>query len=702
MSYFVGGKYKRYVNQDLNYDVNNGSLLVLDAAAPIVNDTKVVFDTTPLLPIKQHVDGIGIDAVSSSFFSAEAETAIRIHADNDPMIDLGGWCVQLDFEDGESLRYEMVPDRRPHDAVVFNTILSTNDTAFMSHKQLQAALSKGTDADREECLRAIEKEYNNFDKRCLWKCCPLPPGATLHRMILLGKVKNTAGGVKSCVKFRSVVDGAGYVPGRDCGFDTYAPCPQMVTARCMIHSAVVNDLELKSCDVAQAFTFGSADRRVFVKCPPGRKQTYGADGKPLCYEIVGNCYGSPSAPSRWHVEIHNSLIEFGFRQSAIDACLYIKGDLHVLVYTDDCLCTYPKTDAARADYASFIKMMTTNFELGDDGFQDCVDYIGMHLEWNADRTAVVITQPDKIAQLLTDSNLGHCRPSFTPGIPKTLVSDRDCPAEDDLEQKRTMASKPYRRRIGQLLWIARSSRPDIAYQVNALARVAHNPGLAHWKASTLLIRYVAHTQHMGLTFRMDPSSRLCLWSDATWAPDYGTFYDNYRSTTGWCATSGSNLLNWNSHRQSVVAQSSAESEWYAAADAAKEAEFLKNLLNDMNIRQSGPVPLLCDNQSTIKQTLNAVDQRSSRHLGMRSHFLRQQCHAGDLELHYVPTQNQLADLYTKCLPAPGHEQLRHSLGILSPAEFRSLQLPQISRGKATSPSSPSEIALKSTTMALRS
>ena len=90
-----------------------------------------------------------------------------------------------------------------------------------------------------------------------------------------------------------------------------------------------------------------------------------------------------------------------------------------------------------------------------------------------------------------------------------------------------MANKPYRRRIGQLLWIARSSRPDIAYQVNALARVAHNPGLAHWKASTLLMRYVAHTRHIGLVLRKDPSARLCLWSDATWAPDYGTFYEGY-------------------------------------------------------------------------------------------------------------------------------------------------------------------------------
>ena len=97
MSYFVNGKYKRYANQDLNYDVNNGSLLVLDAATPVVNDTKVIFDTTPLSPVKQHVDGIGIVAVSSSFFSPEAEQAIRIHADNDPLIDLGGWCVQLDL-----------------------------------------------------------------------------------------------------------------------------------------------------------------------------------------------------------------------------------------------------------------------------------------------------------------------------------------------------------------------------------------------------------------------------------------------------------------------------------------------------------------------------------------------------------------------------------------------------------------------------
>ena len=79
-------------------------------------------------------------------------------------------------------------------------------------------------------------------------------------------------------------------------------------------------------------------------------------------------------------------------------------------------------------------MLTTKFELGDDGFQDCTDYVGMHFEFNADRTAVIITQPLKVQELLADSNLDTCKPSFATGVPKTLVSDRDCSSHDDIDQ----------------------------------------------------------------------------------------------------------------------------------------------------------------------------------------------------------------------------------------------------------------------------
>ena len=112
-----------------------------------------------------------------------------------------------------------------------------------------------------------------------------------------------------------------------------------------------------------------------------------------------------------------------------------------------------------------------------------------------------LSHPLKISELLGDNYMTECRPAYTPGVPDTLVCTRDCPSPTDTKQLEFMRSKPYKRCIGQLLWIARSSRPDIAYQVNALARVAHNPAQEHWDASTHIIRYLSHTGHIRILYR---------------------------------------------------------------------------------------------------------------------------------------------------------------------------------------------------------
>jgi hypothetical protein len=82
-----------------------------------------------------------------------------------------------------------------------------------------------------------------------------------------------------------------------------------------------------------------------------------------------------------------------------------------------------------------------------------------------------------------------------------------------------------------------------------------------------------------------------------------------------------------------------------------------------------PLTLNCDNQSTIKQAIAAVDQRNSRHIGMRHHYLRFQCHVGKLILQFVPSNQQLADLMIKCVPQPLHERLRTQLGVIRRSDF---------------------------------
>jgi hypothetical protein len=232
-----------------------------------------------------------------------------------------------------------------------------------------------------------------------------------------------------------------------------------------------------------------------------------------------------------------------------------------------------------------------------------------------------------------------------------------------------MRSKPYKRRIGQLLWIARSSRPDIAYQVNALARVAHNPAKTHWDASTHVIRYLSHTRDMGIVYRTPKTlpTGPTIWSDATWAPDYGDWYDNYASTSGSCVSAdpdGADLLVFNSTKQSTVALSSAESEWAAATESAKDAAYIINLFRDLNMHCQLPLMLNCDNQSAIKQSVRSFDQKRSRHVGMRMHYLRSQCHRGKISMQWVPTNLQLCDIFTKLLPMPQHELLRTKMGVL--------------------------------------
>ena len=232
--------------------------------------------------------------------------------------------------------------------------------------------------------------------------------------------------------------GNSYRPGIDYDPHSFAPCAQQATARLMALDALQHGKCLKSCDVKQAFTFGKAERRCFVKCPPGKKQSYDASGSPLVYEIMKNLYGSPSGPKRWHVEIHNALVEHGFKQSCTDQCLYTQGCLSVLVYSDDCMSTFDDTPDGHRLYESFIGMMTSKFELGNDGFQDCENFVGMYFQWSNDRQRLHISQPQKTRELLETSGMLECKPAYTPGTPDVLVSLLDCPSEDDVEEKRSM------------------------------------------------------------------------------------------------------------------------------------------------------------------------------------------------------------------------------------------------------------------------
>ena len=225
-----------------------------------------------------------------------------------------------------------------------------------------------------------------------------------------------------------------------------------------------------------------------------------------------------------------------------------------------------------------------------------------------------------------------------------------------------------RARVGSLLWLARVTRPDLTHAVAACARVAANPSKSAWDASTHLLQYLRATCDLGLVFRRDPAVTRDSYGpvgyvDADYAPNYGGWADNYRSTTGWLFKLTGAAVSHCSRRQTRLAMSSAESEYYAAADAAKEAVHLRRILRDLGFPVRAPTILKEDNQSCIKQSTAKHDLEASRAVDVRAHFLREHVRLGNLRLDWIPTQQQVADQLTKLVPQPLLERLRPRMGL---------------------------------------
>jgi hypothetical protein len=198
----------------------------------------------------------------------------------------------------------------------------------------------------------------------------------------------------------------------------------------------------------------------------------------------------------------------GFHQSDSDPCLYIRGSLHVTVFVDDCLCTFPRDSTSVRDYQEFISMVRTEFELpeDEDGMTEVQSFCGAHVEWapwvNGSRDWFKISCPRAVDNTLKlfDFDDGCRNTAATPAPPKTLVNLNDCPAKDSSgdDDRQFMADKPFSAGVGGMAWIARVHRPDLSHAVSSLARVTHNPGPAHWRRLQHCARhpYSGHTQRL--------------------------------------------------------------------------------------------------------------------------------------------------------------------------------------------------------------
>ena len=207
-----------------------------------------------------------------------------------------------------------------------------------------------------------------------------------------------------------------------------------------------------------------------------------------------------------------------------------------------------------------------------------------------------------------------------------------------------------------------ATRPDIAQAVGVVSQFCENPTQQHWIAVKRIFRYLQGTMDYGLYYRKTGEEDLVGYSDADWAGNL----DNRRSTTGYAFLLHGACISWRSTRQRTVALSTTEAEYMALSESTQEAVWLKRLLEDLQQRDSNaPITIYGDNQGSIALTRNPEYHRRTKHIDIRHHFVREKVEDGQIVIKYCSTQDMLADLLTKPLPAEKFVKLRNKLGILS-------------------------------------
>ncbi|GLT33379.1 hypothetical protein SLA2020_079750 [Shorea laevis] len=229
-------------------------------------------------------------------------------------------------------------------------------------------------------------------------------------------------------------------------------------------------------------------------------------------------------------------------------------------------------------------------------------------------------------------------------------------SKDDRETKAD--SSYYRSLIGSLLYLT-ATRPDLMFAASYLSRFMSAPSKLHLVAAKRVLRYIKGTYELGLWFDSNQQGRLQGYADSDWA---GSMEDMI-STTGYVFSFGLGSFSWNSKKQDVVAQSTAEAEYLAAGAAANHAVWLRMVLEELGFDQIEPCVLKVDNMSAIAIAQNPVQHGRTKHIKINYHVIRNYVRDKEIVLQHCDSEVQVADILTKALPRQKFEEFRDMLGV---------------------------------------
>ncbi|GJU09667.1 retrovirus-related pol polyprotein from transposon TNT 1-94 [Tanacetum coccineum] len=449
-------------------------------------------------------------------------------------------------------------------------------------------------------IDAMQEEIHEFERLQVWELVPCPDKVLLIKLKWIYKVKTDEFGGVLKNKARLVAQGFRQEEGIDFE-ESFAPVARIEAIRIFIANAAHKNMTIYQMDVKTAFLNGKLKEEVYVSQPEGFVDQ---DNPSHVYKLKKALYGLKQAPRAWYDMLSSFLISQHFSKGAVDPTLFTRqaGNdlLLVQIYVDDII--FASTNTAMCN--EFANQMTTKFKMSMMGQMSF--FLGLQISQSP--RGIFINQSKYASEIVKKYGMLSSDSVDTPMVEKSKL-------DEDLQGKPVDATL-YRGMIGSLMYLT-SSRPDLIYAVCLCARYQAKPTEKHLNVVKRIFRYLKGTINMGLC--------------------------------------------WSSKKQKCTAISSTEAEYIALSGCCAQILWMRSQLTNYGF-QFNKISLYCDNKSAIVLCCNNVQHSRAKHNDVSYHFMKEQVDRV-MELYFVRTEYQLADIFTKPLPRERFNFLIENLGL---------------------------------------
>ncbi|CAM9792837.1 unnamed protein product [Chrysoparadoxa australica] len=258
------------------------------------------------------------------------------------------------------------------------------------------------------------------------------------------------------------------------------------------------------------------------------------------------------------------------------------------------------------------------------------------LNTNRDREQGVLRlhQKEYLDSMLQEFGISAKEKASTPG----LVGNR---LNAECEGELTDASK-YRSGVGKLMYAVKTTRPDLANATRELAKCLKESREVHMRSLERALQYVSGTTDLGLTYSRKGELQLEAYVDSDYAGDV----NGRRSTTGYVIIFGGAAVSWKSKLQPTVSLSSSEAEYRALSECGAEISHLQQIGEDIGLKLQR-TPIYEDNTGAIALAENWSSGARIKHVDVRYHHVREMVENKMVEVRYIRSEEQPADVLTK-------------------------------------------------------